>query len=436
MGDSLAFSATNRAKFLQRAANTDFDFVFTSCGFREAMFCLFAANQGFKCAIFCPEDFSCKLHPVVELKTANHKALVLLQKSFPHLILPDEYLNINPKMSAIKSLLTANISHRDLSKYEALLKVKDGDRVYLDREFKLNANRLLISILKTAVQVGVTVLNYISVEKKNSSSLLACNKLKKESAQVVLISKQILELEEQTKCSGEMELHILLDRKHLFLKRSLKFTVQNQLVRLVRYQDYFLLICKTDKNEREMLRSVLNHLNNLLYWEDKFEEEDVIACQISRSFEWLTIDRQLSSLEEMTNKYLGFSSRQFLEHISNINAVDTHFEGKTEIQQLIEYGDFRFDEAKQTGIHPIAFKNMFYRFGSEIEQLTEAAYEGRSKFGSGNKLWEYVQFWNLFQTEMICHKQDYFNRIGKKEKFSKYDLIASEQIIDDCFSNA
>ncbi|RUT77727.1 hypothetical protein [Ancylomarina longa] len=435
MGDSLAFSALNREKFLQRAANTDFDFVFTTCGFKEAAFCLLASNQGLKCALFYGEDFSCKLHPVVDAKSASQKLVLAFRKQFPHLILPDEYLNVNPKVSVLKSMLPGKIQHKDIFKYESKLQGREGDCVFLDREYKLNANRLLMSMIKTAVRNGVIVLNHISTERRGSSNLLISDKLSVDSKQIELHSKQILKLEEPNESLKANELHFLLNRKQLFLKRSLKFQVQNQLVRFIRYQDYFLGISKIGKNEKDTIKEVINQLNDLLVGDDKFEEADVFVSHILQPSEWQFLDRALLSLQAMAKEYLQFSSGQFIEAIAKINAIDTNFEGSIEIQQLIEYGDFRFDEAKQTGVHPIAFKNIFYRFGSEIDQLTEAAYEGRSKFDSGNKLWEHVQFWYLLQTEMICHKQDYYNRIGKKRMFSKYELIADEQFLDDYFSN-
>ena len=430
MVDSIAFSTLNRKKFLDLATNTKFDFVFTTCGFKEALFGLLASEMGYKCAILCNDDFTCNLHPVVDTKDASKKLIIELRNRFPHLILPDEYLNIRPVASRLKALFSGAIREKDILKYESLLKTTPGDLVSLDQEFKMSSHRLLISILKSAVKAGVIVLNHIQTEKKSETELIVSDLKSDEENSYKLSGKQFLHCNPAKEESEKEELHFLLNRKGLFLKRSLKFRVNDKLVRLIRYQDYFLVICESNTEAVGFVRSILEKLNQLLDWDDQFDEDDIIACEKVQVSSQGKLNQELKHLERLAKQYLKLSSSQFEQQISSLNVIDSNFEGRIEIQQLIEFADFRFDEAKQTGIDPISFKNLFYQFGSEIEQLTEKAYELRPEFGPGSELWGYVQLWYMFHFEMLCCTEDYYSRLGSLKVKSFANSIVNKQFIE------
>ncbi|NOU61245.1 hypothetical protein [Marinifilum caeruleilacunae] len=431
MVDSTAFSIENRQKILEEATANEFDFVFTHCGFKEALFCLMASNLGFRCAIFCEQDFEIELHTVVDAKNAGSKSIISLRERFPHLILPDEYLHIQKEKSRFAALFSNRIKEKDLPRYESALKLAPGSSVNLESEFKINANRLLMSMIKSAVANGVIILNHVKCEKGNDKELVVSDGLQLITESYSVHYNKLLDFRSS---DGEhkTELHMCLDKKGLFLKRSLKFHVDNQVVRLIRYQDYFLLISESEDVGIDFVNVLLRELSALFEDEISFNENDILSSQLMPVDSTSNLKDQLSALEKECKKHLNVSGSEFVERLHKFSIVDSHFEGRKEIQELIEFADFKFDEAKQTGIHPISFKNVFYRFGSESDQLTELAYEWRVKYGPGEKLWQNVQLWYLYNHEMICSMNDYYARINSLNKPGISNLTIDEEVMNKC----
>ncbi|WP_321295098.1 hypothetical protein [Marinifilum fragile] len=431
MVDSSSFSIENRKKFLEEATGSKFDFVFTNCGFKEALFCLIASGLGFRCALFCKYDFENKLHTVVDTKDAGKKSIISLRERFPHLILPDEYLHVQKEKKRFAGLFSNAIKEKDLSRYESALQLGEGAFVSLENEFKINANRLLISIIKSALENGVCILNHVDCEPGSEGELIVSDRLNLiEDSYSIHYNKlvQFADLNSEQKT----ELQIYLNKKGLFLKRSLKFHVEDKLVRLIRYQDHFLLICESDNMNLDFVKKVLDELSSMFVHEISFSEDDIISSQIVSVDSMDNLKEQLSVLEKYCKQHLNVSGSEFVERLHKFSIIDSHFEGRKEIQELIEFADFKYDEAKQTGIDPISFKNVFYRFGSESEQLTELAYEWRAKYGPGEKLWQNVLLWYLYKHEMICSMDDYYARINSIDKTNPSNLSIDEEVMNKC----
>jgi len=426
MDNSLLFSVLKRDKFHEITANTQFDFVMLNVGVKEVMFALLAISKGYKCALFSANDFKESLHPIVNTSDSNNPMLTVFRNQFPHLILPDEYLHVKRNTSKWKKMLPGSVRDKDISKYEPALETVQTDAVYMDKEFKISTNRLLLSLIKSAVRQGVVILNHVASEVKSNTEIRLKDKLDTNIESYTIKCNTVLSFSEIEETEEKKEIHFYLNRKGLFLKRSLKFTIAGGLVRMVRYQDYFLIICDSQSNNRLFVRKIIQEINRLVKWDNKFIEDDIISSKIVVTTVSDSLKNQLANLVGIVKKNLDISSSQLLHQIGLITTLDANFEGKSEIQQLIEFGDYRFDEAKQTGVHAVPFKNMFYRFGSEIEELTEKAYELRAQYGPGNDLWIYVQFWYLYQNEMICSKEDYISRIQGGKPALDSDLIASE----------
>jgi len=436
MVDSAAFSLTNRKKFLELSTQSEFDFVFLDLDIKEALFALLAVRMGFSCAIFAPKDFTSKLHPIVNVKDVDEKSIQALRNRIPHLILPDEYLSIEANKSRISGLLKGAIKRKDIAKYENILNIDETCNVFLEKEFKISSNRLLITLIKSAVKAGATILNHIHTDiiTTSNNSLTVSDKTYVNNLQYSIDFKHLLNYETNQQVNNNKELHLKLDKKGLFLKRSLKFSVDNELVRLVRYQDHFLLVCENIVDNDVKLQLILDELNSILDWDNKYSLNDILSKEIVELAQTNTLKGELLDVEKFAKKYMDVSSANFIDRVKHLPVVDTNFESRIEIQELIEFADFRFDEAKQTGINPIAFKNLFYRYGSATDDLTEKAYDLHGELGPGAELWQTVQLWYLIHNEMICDSKDYLTRICPNGKGSDFDLIADFQMVDDYFS--
>ncbi len=425
MDASLSFSLLKRDNFHELAANQQFDFVFTNVGVREALYVLFASTRGYKCAIFSNGDFRESLHPVVDTADKESASILDFRNRFPHLILPDEYLNIKRNTSKWKKLLPGTVRDKDVAKYESALQIESGDAVSIDNELKISTNRLLISILKSAVRQGALVLNHMQCEVKSKTEITVSDKLNNDKNYSVKC-KSILDFTPGKESETREEIHLYLTKKGLFLKRSLKFTLDGVLVRMIRYQDYFLLIYESQNDNNKFAQKLISEINRLISWDLEFCLDDILDSKLVQCSENNNLKIQLEDVAKLLKNHLSISSSQFYQQIKEIPVVDSNFEGRIEIQQIIEFGDYRFDEAKQTSVNPISFKNMFYRYGSEIEELTEKAYEMRPRFGPGSDLWIYVQVWYLFHYEMACTYEDYISRIKEGKPRMNSDLLYNE----------
>lgn len=433
MDTPLSFSLLKRDNFHELAAKQNFDFVFTSVGFKEALFVLLASKLGYKCAIFSHDDFRESLHPIVDTAESDDSFLLAFRNQFPHLILPDEYLHVRRNTSKLEKIFLATVRDKDVAKYESALKIEKGDTVAINKEFKISTNRLLISILKSAVQQGALVLNHMQCDAKNKNEIVVSDSLNKNKSYTINC-KSIHNFSQDNVDKSVEEVHLYLKKKSLFLKRSLKFSLDGVLVRMIRYQDYFLVIFKSQADNKQFTKKIIAEINRLIIWEEDFYLEDIIDSKLLVFSENSSLKSQLAQVSKFVKSNLSLSSSQLAKQVKELLVVDSKFEGRIEIQQLIEFGDYRFDEAKQTGVNPVFFKNMFYRYGSEIEELTEKAFEMRARFGPGNDLWIYVQVWYLFYYEMACVYEDYASRIkeGKPEMLS--DLIDNEESFLRCIA--
>lgn len=431
MVESSKFSIENRQKIFEEATANTFDFVFTNCGFNEVLFCLIASGLGYRCALFCDKDFSTQLHTVVDSKNAAAKTILSLRERFPHLILPDEFLHIRKETRGIARLFSSSIKKKDLQRYESLIDLPENSSVLLEKEFKINSNRLLISIIKSAFDAGICILNHAEYEKGEPNQLIIRDGLNLTKKSYSIRYNTHLHFEKKMD-EEKSSITICIEKKDLNLKRSLKFYVEGNLVRLIRHQDYFLLISDCDDVKSDFVTKVLHELSSLFVDGISFNEDDIISTQILSVNTNSNLKDELSNLESYCKLHLNVSGSEFVDRLHRFSIIDSHFEGRMEIQELIEFADFKFDEAKQTGIHPISFKNVFYRFGSETERLTELAYEWRSKYGPGEKLWQNVQLWYLYNHEMICSMDDYYARISSINKTNSSNLSIDEDVMNKC----
>ncbi len=79
-----------------------------------------------------------------------------------------------------------------------------------------------------------------------------------------------------------------------------------------------------------------------------------------------------------------------------------------DINKLVELADHQFDLAKQTGINPETFKKLFYRYGTNMEILTEKAYEWMKQEENPEMLWTKVEIWYAVTHEMTATLSGFF----------------------------
>jgi glycerol-3-phosphate dehydrogenase len=79
-------------------------------------------------------------------------------------------------------------------------------------------------------------------------------------------------------------------------------------------------------------------------------------------------------------------------------------------QNLIEFADYKYDQAKQTGISVEKFKNLFYRYGTNIDFVTERAYFHWNLDKNTHNSWLKAEIEYSVNHEMTLELEDFFIR--------------------------
>ncbi len=94
----------------------------------------------------------------------------------------------------------------------------------------------------------------------------------------------------------------------------------------------------------------------------------------------------------------------------NIKLSGGDFPFVYEAHKLIDYADSKYDEARETGISVKEFKKLFYRYGTNIDKITDKAYEIYNKTKDTALAWLEAELWYLANYESIWKLTDYFVR--------------------------
>ncbi len=94
----------------------------------------------------------------------------------------------------------------------------------------------------------------------------------------------------------------------------------------------------------------------------------------------------------------------------NIRLSGGEFDFDYSPEKLMDYADCKYDEAKQTGISAEDFKVLFYRYGTNIDKVTNLAYEFFNQDKDTAKAWLKAELRYSIEHEMACTLTDFFMR--------------------------
>jgi glycerol-3-phosphate dehydrogenase len=94
----------------------------------------------------------------------------------------------------------------------------------------------------------------------------------------------------------------------------------------------------------------------------------------------------------------------------NMRLAGGEFPFYPETSKLIEYADKKFDEARQTGISSDKFKRLFYRYGMNIDSITEKAFDFFNINKNTDAAWLKAEIWYGIHFESVTSLSDFFIR--------------------------
>ena len=136
-------------------------------------------------------------------------------------------------------------------------------------------------------------------------------------------------------------------------------------------------------------------------------------------------------VDEIVDRISEETDRKFKKCTTKkIKLSGGEFNFPPEMHYLIEYADAKYDEIKATGISVEDFKNLFYRYGKNIDTLIERAFDYYVEMRNTKKSWLKAEVRYAIFNEMATSLDDYFaRRTGKihffvKEIPNEVDLVA------------
>ena len=97
-------------------------------------------------------------------------------------------------------------------------------------------------------------------------------------------------------------------------------------------------------------------------------------------------------------------------HTKQIKLAGGEFDFRPDTHQLAAYVDARFKEACKTGISLPQFKQLFYRYGANLDILASKAGEFHDQSGNTHDAWLRAEVWYTIQYEMVTGLCDFFVR--------------------------
>jgi len=361
-----------------------------------------------------------------------------------------------------------------LSREEVLKKVplldsellKSGAIYY---EYKTDDSRLTIEVLKKAVEFGAIPLNYSKVssfiykDKKvcgvNFTDVKTGKDYKVFAKHVVNATGPWVDKlrDEDKSLKGKRihhtkGIHIVIEKEKFPLNHAIYFdTGDKRMVFAIPRQD-IVYIGTTDTNYNENFENpsitrddveyLLKNVNRIapsanLKYEDVqsawsglrplIHEEGKDPSELSRKDEifhsksglisiaggkltgYRVMSRNVAKLvakrleESEGRKYIGCQTK-------NMRLSGGEFPFYPDKQRLTEFADMKFDEAKQTGISVKDFNILFYRYGMNIDFITNKAYDFYNELKDTKKAWLKAELWYCINHESTTSLADFFIR--------------------------
>ncbi len=342
-----------------------------------------------------------------------------------------------------------------------------GSAIYY--EYKTDDARLTMEVLKKAVEKGATVINYVKAntfkynEKGKIKGLTATDTLSKEaikiSAKIVVSATgpwtdELMKEDNKPakkKIHHTKGVHLTVSKKKFPLQCAAYFDTSDGRMIFAIPRGEIVYIGTTDTNytgdtqrplpKLEDAEYILHHTNKsfpeinlkikdiLSAWaglRPLIHEEGKSPSELSRKDEIFISKSGLISIAGgkltgyrlMAKKIVNIVYRKLLKENGEFKKCRTRkmqlaggeFNFRPDTYKLIEYADKKYDEAKQTGISPEEFKKLFYRYGTNIEVITNKAFDYYNRLRNTEKAWLKAEVCYSIEHEMCNTISDFFIR--------------------------
>ncbi len=336
-------------------------------------------------------------------------------------------------------------------------------------EYKTDDSRLTIEVLKKAAEHGAECINYVKAESfiyKNNKikGVKATDILNKE--EFTVYAKNIVNAtgpwvdglrKKDNSLKGKRihqtkGIHIVFDKKRLPINHAIYFdTGDKRMVFAIPRQDIIYVgttdtdyydnlenptITKTDVQylidavnkiaptvnlELKDVKSAWSGLRPLIHEEGKDPSELSRKDEIFHSKTGLIsiAGGKLTGYRIMAKDVVKIvakrlyekENREFLKcQTKNMRLSGGEFPFYPDMSNLINYADQKYDEFKQTGISINDFKRLFYRYGTNIDKVSEKAFDYYSETRDTKMSWLKAELYYCVNFESVATLSDFFIR--------------------------
>ncbi|MEA3452560.1 MAG: glycerol-3-phosphate dehydrogenase/oxidase [Bacteroidota bacterium] len=383
------------------------------------------------------------------------------------------------------------LSVNETIKAESLLeseKLKGGAMYY---EYKTDDARLTIEVLKKAVEYGAKVFNFADVtdyiydiDFKVAGVKVQCLS---ENRNIEVYGKYVVnatgvwvdDMRQKDDNNAEKKLHltkgvhIVVPKEKLPLKHSIYFDTgdKRMVFAIPRFDVVYIGTTDTDysKNyenpdvELKDVQYLVKAINDIapkakIKYEDVesawaglrplIHEEGKAPSELSRKDEIFYSESGLISIAGgkltgyrlMAKKIVGIIRKRMENDFGRdigkcktkkIKLSGGEFDFDYSLIKLVEYADKKYDEAKQTGISIEDFKKIFYRYGKNIDFVTNKAFEFYNEEKDSKKAWIKAEVWYVVNYEAATDLADFFIRRTGMIHFFINEIKQVQQIVAD-----
>ncbi len=335
----------------------------------------------------------------------------------------------------IKALVRKkNLSKKAFSSIEKKLNITNNISIKTNERFKINYSRLCVDTLKTAENKAVDIFTYANIKTISNKKIIL-------------------------KSGDEINAKLIINTDYNFINDDLKHKVQINEWQLFNLPKIALNINNPIKIKDEINIDIIPYFSEIFIKSDKNITISSIIKKIKNTI-GVEVNKKIIIDERVVKNY---SSNIIFDSNNNINIFESNynlFKEKikailTEVSKILSinkleyntfniYGSFKIQAEKykfirmveegylqvqETGISPNEYTVLFYRYGSDLEKITEKAYNFYNDRKTRKNAWLYAELWYSVDYEFVKTAEDFIRRRTNFGLINQLDEEKKEIII-------
>jgi len=366
--------------------------------------------------------------------------------SYSHSVIPTDVFILNNTnvldsvSKKIQSVVRKKlISKKDFKNYEKTLITKANITIKKEKSYKISYSRLCIDTIKTAKATKLDILSYTSIKELKTGKIIINSG--KEIKADLIINTDFSLLEDELKNSVvTTENYIFTIPKFVLnIKNPLKIIDKNTINIIPYFSEIF--ICSDNKKTDIIIDKIKNNIGI------EINKKLIIKEHIVRKYNSNILSRTKKIIHVFENDYHNNKEKinYVLSEVLNLLSLETadYKEYKLSTSFNIQADKYNFIrmleqgylQVQETGVTPNEYTVLFYRYGNDLEKITEKAYDFYNDKETRKHAWLYAELWYSVNYEFVKTPDDF---IYRRTNFGLINQLDDEkrEIITNFIDNA